>query len=151
MSHPDVRALAKVLRRAEPTDAGFARAAYHFARDEVAHSVDVQDPRVPCAPRRSCAIASAFASPSPTCWPPYCVRAESRRGLCYQRLGGDGSFTLHGLVAVHLDGVWHRQDPRGNKPGVDAQFSLGPERLAWPVDRDQGDTRRSTSTPTRES
>lgn len=36
-------------------------------------------------------------------------------------------------MAVHLRGAWHRQDPRGNKPGVDAQFSLAGERLAWPV------------------
>jgi hypothetical protein len=34
---------------------------------------------------------------------------------------------------VHLDGAWHRQDPRGNKPGVDAQFTLSGERLAWLV------------------
>lgn len=34
---------------------------------------------------------------------------------------------------TRLDGAWHRQDPRGNKPGVDAQFSLSQERLAWPV------------------
>ncbi len=28
---------------------------------------------------------------------------------------------------------------RGNKPGVDAQFSLGVERLAWPVDESRGE------------
>jgi transglutaminase-like putative cysteine protease len=55
-------------------------------------------------------------------------------GFCYQRLTDDGvTFMLHGLVAVFLDGNRHRQDARGNKPGIDAQFSLGEERLAWPV------------------
>lgn len=55
-------------------------------------------------------------------------------GFCRQRLtDGGATFMLHGLVAVFLNGNWHRQDPRGNKPGVDAQFSLGEERLAWPV------------------
>ena len=42
---------------------------------------------------------------------------------------------IHGLVALRLPGrtAWARQDPRGNKPGVDAQFSLDGERLAFPV------------------
>jgi transglutaminase-like putative cysteine protease len=40
---------------------------------------------------------------------------------------------VHGLVAVYLEGSWHRQDPRGNKPGVDAQFSLLAEQLAFSV------------------
>ncbi|WP_232851583.1 transglutaminase-like domain-containing protein [Nocardia acididurans] len=54
--------------------------------------------------------------------------------LCYQRLiHGDG-YVLHGLVAVHLEGAWHRQDPRGNRADVAAEFSLDEERLAFPVD-----------------
>lgn len=40
-----------------------------------------------------------------------------------------------GLVAVRLpgEGRWVRQDPRGNKPGVDAQFRLDREQLAFAV------------------
>jgi len=61
-------------------------------------------------------------------------------GLCYQRLGDPaGGYFVHGLVAIHLQGAWHRQDPRENKPGVDAQFSVGPERLAWSVDPSRGE------------
>jgi hypothetical protein len=41
---------------------------------------------------------------------------------------------VHGLVAVRFGGAWHRQDPRGNKPGVDARFSLEGERLAFTLD-----------------
>jgi hypothetical protein len=41
---------------------------------------------------------------------------------------------VHGLVAVRFNGAWHRQDPRGNKPGVDAQFSLDGEQLAFVPD-----------------
>jgi transglutaminase-like putative cysteine protease len=43
-------------------------------------------------------------------------------GLCYQRLRSGDGYVLPGLVAVHLRGAWHRQDPRGNKPGIDARF-----------------------------
>lgn len=51
---------------------------------------------------------------------------------------GDGH-VLHGLVAIHLDGAWHRQDPRGNNAEVDAQFSLGQEMLAWRADESLGE------------
>jgi transglutaminase-like putative cysteine protease len=58
-------------------------------------------------------------------------------GLCYQRLslGEDGEgnrFCLHGLNAVLLpDAGWYRIDPRGNRPGIDAQFTPPVERLAF--------------------
>jgi hypothetical protein len=45
-------------------------------------------------------------------------------GLCYQRLGDGDGHVLHGLVAVHLDGRWHRIDARGNNAHVDARFTL---------------------------
>ena len=62
-------------------------------------------------------------------------------GLCYQILSNDDGRThvLHGLVAVYLEGGWHRQDPRGNKPGVSARFSLREEYLAWPVRSEFGE------------
>jgi transglutaminase-like putative cysteine protease len=59
-------------------------------------------------------------------------------GLCYQRLAQNEtgtSFVLHGLAAVHLPDVgWYRVDPRGNKPGVNAQFSPPTEQLAFAMD-----------------
>jgi transglutaminase-like putative cysteine protease len=58
-------------------------------------------------------------------------------GLCYQRLTVEGEvppYCLHGLAAVHLDAYgWCRIDPRGNKPGVDAQFTPPIEKLAFPI------------------
>ena len=60
-----------------------------------------------------------------------------RAGLAYQRLALDDerhAFCLHGLVAVDLPGYgWYRVDPRGNKPGVNAQFTPPRERLAFPL------------------
>lgn len=59
-------------------------------------------------------------------------------GFCYQRVLRKGTiesgYALHGLNAVYLDETgWFRLDPRGNKPGVDAQFSLETEKLAYPI------------------
>jgi len=60
-------------------------------------------------------------------------------GFCYQRfrLYEDLSapFIFHGLNALFLQelGRWVRVDARGNKSGVDAQFSLEAEQLAFKV------------------
>lgn len=62
---------------------------------------------------------------------------EIPAGFCYQRLSIDENgppYSLHGLNAVHLPGFgWYRVDPRGNKQGVDAQFSPPVERLAFRI------------------
>ena len=56
-------------------------------------------------------------------------------GLCYQRLRCDDratSFVLHGLVGVLMpDDKFMRIDPRGNKPGANAQITPGHEALAF--------------------
>ncbi|WP_327004827.1 transglutaminase family protein [Dactylosporangium sp. NBC_01737] len=137
--HPAVRAAATRLRRRH-TDTGFARAAYEFVRDEVRHSFDAGDARV------TVTATEVLEHRVGLCYAKSHLLAALLRaggvpaGLCYQRLATTGGgFVLHGLVAVHLNGDWHRQDPRGNKPGVDAQFSLDGPRLAFTVDPASGE------------
>ena len=62
-------------------------------------------------------------------------------GLSYQRLAGGERTYLHALNAVWLreEERWIRLDARGNKPGVEAQFSTGIEALAFPIRLDQGE------------
>ena len=80
-------------------------------------------------------------------------------GLCYQRLSinGEGApYCLHGLNAVYLNSLiegnalgrsdrkdkagWYRIDARGNKAGVNAQFSPPQEQLAFSTgDKLEGD------------
>jgi transglutaminase-like putative cysteine protease len=58
-------------------------------------------------------------------------------GLCYQRLSIDDNgapYCLHGLNAVYLPEIgWYRMDARGNRPGVDAQFTPPIEQLAFKI------------------
>ncbi|MFC4602097.1 transglutaminase-like domain-containing protein [Rhodococcus kronopolitis] len=128
-----VRALALTLRRSAGSDLSFAKAAFEWVRDEVGHSYDVRHPRV------TLAASEVLAQRVGLCYAKSHLLAALLRsegvptGLCYQRLAHGDGHVLHGLVAVHLNGAWHRQDPRGNKDGVDAQFSLGSEQLAWRV------------------
>lgn len=137
--HPEIRGLAASLRAAATDDGDFARRAFEWVRDEVRHSVDAQDPRVTLTATEvlNHRVGLCFAKSHLLA---AVLRAGSvPAGLCYQRFVEDGRAFLHGLVAFHLDGAWHRVDPRGNKPGVDAQFSLGDERLAWKVDPAQSE------------
>ncbi|MGW1839660.1 transglutaminase-like domain-containing protein [Streptomyces sp. NPDC002067] len=133
--HPLVRATATLLR-AEATDAyTYAKAAFEFVRDTVPHSHDADDPRVTwrasdvLARRTGICFAKSHALAA-------LLRAEGiPTALCYQKLD-----TLHGLIALKLPGgEWARQDPRGNKPGVDAQFRTDQEQLAWTVRPERGE------------
>jgi transglutaminase-like putative cysteine protease len=58
-------------------------------------------------------------------------------GLCYQRLTVESDsppFCLHGLNAMFLEPYgWYRLDARGNKEGVEADFSPPVEKLAFPI------------------
>ena len=50
-------------------------------------------------------------------------------------------FCIHALNAVYIKSLdrWIRLDARGNKTGVDAQFNLEKERLAFPIRKKLGE------------
>ncbi|MGW5126479.1 transglutaminase domain-containing protein [Streptomyces sp. NPDC004069] len=134
--HPVVRETAARLAQGAADSYDYARVAYEFVRDAIPHSQDAGDPRVTWRAsdalrlRTGICYAKAHALAA-------LLRAEDiPTALCYQRLTQDegGGHVVHGLVAVRFNGAWHRQDPRGNKPGVDARFSLTGERLAFVPD-----------------
>ncbi|MFJ8357435.1 transglutaminase domain-containing protein [Streptomyces sp. NPDC093984] len=131
--HPLVRETVARLAKDVQNSYAYARAAYEYVRDAIPHSADSGDLRVTwrasdvLEQRTGICYAKAHALAA-------LLRAEDiPTALCYQRLAHDdgGGHAVHGLVAVRFNGAWHRQDPRGNKPGVDARFSLDGERLAW--------------------
>ncbi|WP_093802337.1 transglutaminase domain-containing protein [Streptomyces sp. Wb2n-11] len=141
--HPLVRETAARLRAGASDACAYAEAAYVFVRDTIPHSQDAGDPRVTwrasdvIAQRTGICHAKAHALAA-------LLRAEGvPAALCYQRLTDDDGSNpvIHGLVAVGLPGCggWSRQDPRGNKPGVDARFSTDGERLAFPVRPELGE------------
>lgn len=128
--HPLVRSTAATLAADAPDAYTYAEAAFTFVRDAIPHSADTGDPRVTwrasdvLAQRTGICHAKAHALAS-------LLRARGiPAALCYQKFD-----LVHGLVAVRLPGAerWIRQDPRGNKPGIDAQFRLDREQLAFPV------------------
>ena len=113
---PSIRDLAQQLRASHPRDVDLARAAFEYVRDEVTHSWDAQDPR------GTLRASDALEQGTGLCYAKAHLLASLLRaegiptGLCYQLLTDDETtFMLHGLVAIHLEGSWHRQDPRGTR------------------------------------
>lgn len=141
--HPLVEETADALWTATGDAYSYAEAAFEFVRDTIPHSADSGDDRVAwrasdvLATRNGICYAKAHALTA-------LLRARGiPAGLCYQLLGDDdgSNLVLHGLVALRLPGSddWSRVDPRGNKPGVDAQFTLDREQLAFPVRPELGE------------
>ncbi|NGO71997.1 transglutaminase-like domain-containing protein [Streptomyces boncukensis] len=134
-THPLVRETAARLGETADDLTAYARAAFEFVRDAIPHSCDTGDPRITwrasdvIARRTGVCHAKSHALAA-------LLRAEGiPAGFCYQK-----HEVLHGLIALKLPGGrWIRQDARGNRPGVDAQFRLDREQLAWPVRPGKGE------------
>jgi len=134
---PGVLAKARELSAGARASLEAARRCFEWVRDHIQHSSDFQRNPVTCAASKVLAEGTGY------CYAKSHLLAALLRangipaGFCYQRLSLDESgppYTLHGLNAVHLpDFGWYRIDPRGNKPGVDAQFTPPVEKLAFPI------------------
>ncbi|MBV6496282.1 MAG: transglutaminase family protein [Acidobacteria bacterium ACB1] len=121
-----------------------AKLAFEFARDEISHSFDTNSDVV------TVDAEDAIKRKEGICFAKSHVLAALLRGMhipagfCYQRVLRKGTvesgYALHGLNALYLEDVgWFRVDPRGNKPGVDSQFSPDEEKLAYPIREELGE------------
>lgn len=121
----------------QKTEIERVRAAYEFVRDEISHSMDIRSAEVT---RRA---SEVLRQGHGICYAKSHLLAALLRGMgipsgiVYQRLAWDdtveGGHSLHALNTVYLReaGKWIRLDARGNKPGVDAQFFVDAEQLAY--------------------
>lgn len=132
---PEILSLARSLAAEHTSEVDLAKATFEWVRDNVPHTMDVLRGPVTCTASEVLRHRTGF------CYAKSHLLAALLRAngipaaLCYQRLwlDGEGSATcLHGLNAIYLTGFgWYRVDPRGNKPGVSAQFVPPEERLAF--------------------
>jgi transglutaminase-like putative cysteine protease len=138
--HADVRSLAWLLASAVRDPVEIAGRCFEWVRDEIEHSVDFGRSEVTCRASQVLVHRTGF------CYAKSHLMAALLRangipaGFCYQRLSIDGEgppFCMHGLNAVWLPKFgWYRVDARGNKAGVDAQFTPPVERLAFAIEHD---------------
>lgn len=133
----ELLAVARSLAQAAISEHDLVRRCFEFVRDEVRHSADYKLNPI------TCKASDALRHRTGYCYAKSHLLAALLRangipaGLCYQRLsvGESGApYCLHGLNAVFLKEFgWFRIDARGNKPGVNAQFSPPHEALAFPI------------------
>ena len=135
--HPAVVARAQAIAAEQNDAVVVAKRCFEWVRDEIKHSHDYGLQAV------TCAASEVLREGSGYCYAKSHLLAALLRangipaGLCYQRLSRDDNgepYSLHGLNAIFLpDFGWYRVDPRGNRKGVDAQFSPPVEQLAFHV------------------
>lgn len=134
---PSVQAKAEALSQGLQAQESIAKVCFEYVRDEIKHSNDYQLNPV------TCKASDALKYKTGYCYAKSHLLAALLRangipaGLSYQRLTIDNDqppFCLHSLNAVYLPEVgWYRIDARGNKEGVDAQFTPPTEKLAYPI------------------
>ena len=132
------------LKKGTEDEISLIKKVYEFVRDEIHHSGDIGEIRVTCKASEvleaghgiCCAKAHLFAAMLRYFGIP--------AGFCYQKLSSSRDVNkkfLHGLNAVYLKdlGKWIRLDARGNKPGLNAQFSIYEEKISKPVNKELGE------------
>lgn len=138
----EVKRKAQELKNLSENDIALISKTYHFVRDEIKHSWDIQDSRV------TVTASEVIKEKVGICWAKANLLAALLRandipaGICYQRLTlGDipeSGYCIHALNAVYVESIkdWIRLDARGNKEGISAEMCLEKEKLAFPIRSD---------------
>lgn len=133
--HPVIMERAKQIASGLETPIAIAQACFEWVRDEIFHSVDYQMNPVTCQASDVLQYRTGYCFAKSHLLAALLRANQIPTGFCYQRLSIDDKgapYSLHGFNAVHLPEVgWYRVDPRGNKIGVNAQFTPPQEQLAY--------------------
>lgn len=141
-SDPIIKRKADELFKPDQTEIEKAKTAFEFVRDEISHSWDIQSERV------TCNASEVLNFKEGICYAKSHLLASLLRsqgiptGFCYQRLmlfdTPDKGYCIHALNAIFFKSLnkWIRVDARGNKKGIDAQFSIEEEKLAFPINEE---------------
>ena len=137
---PAVLQKALELTRSLPDEVAKARCLYEWVRDSISHSADAGLEIV------TCTASEVLHHGTGICFAKSHLLAALLRavtipaGFCYQVLRldppVDNEPVLHGFNAIYLATLdkWIRVDARGNTNGINAQFSIKKEQLAFAMD-----------------
>jgi transglutaminase-like putative cysteine protease len=135
--HPEIMERAKQIALGHETPVAIAQACFEWVRDEICHSFDYQMHPVTCRASDVLEYKTGYCYAKSHLLAALLRANQIPTGFCYQRLRIDDKgapYSLHGFNALHLPGIgWYRVDARGNKEGVNAQFSPPQERLAFKI------------------
>ena len=134
--HPAVLAQARFLVADETDPAAVARACFEWVRDKVRHSADFRLNPVTCAASQVLRHRTGYCYAKSHLLAALLRASGVPAGLCYQRLRlEDGTFCLHGLNAVLLEGVgWYRVGCAGQQARR-GRLLDAPPRRGWPLSR----------------
>lgn len=142
---PKIQELIIIFKEKEDTEIGRVRAVFEYVRDEIDHSYDIESNEVT---RKA---SEVLEKKHGICYAKSHLFAAILRGMgipagiSYQRLTlydkPEDGFCIHALNTVYLSEYekWIRLDARGNKEGVNAQFSIDEEKLAFPIRVEYGE------------
>lgn len=140
-----VKQLADALYQGTRDEIAYIKKAYEYVRDNISHSADIQADAI------TCSASEVLEAGHGICFAKSHLLAALLRyksipaGFCYQKLILDDEtapvLIYHGFNGVYVKECkkWIRLDARGNKEGVNAQFSLEKEQLAFPVRAEKGE------------
>ena len=141
---PPVMAKARALVIDCTDELAKAQLIYSFVRDEIAHSADAGRDELPCRASEVLEAGTGIGFSKSHLLAALLRAVGVPAGFCYQVLRRetpeDGTL-LYGFNGVYLPsrGRWILLDARGNKPGLDAQFSIDEPRLAVRADPARGE------------
>jgi len=134
---PIIQEKANELFNGINNDVEKAKIAYEYVRDEIPHSFDINAKII------TARASDVLKYQTGICHAKANLLAALLRsqgipvGFCFQHLtlADDDSlgYCVHCYNAIFVDNHWIKVDARGNKTGVNAQFSLDKPILAFPV------------------
>ena len=144
-SNDIIAQLANSLFQKADSEIEYIKAAYEYVRDNISHSADINEDIL------TCSASEVLEARHGICFAKSHLLAALLRyksiptGFCYQKLILDDEtapvLIYHGFNGVYVNEYkkWIRLDARGNKEGVNAQFSLEKEQLAFPIRTEKGE------------
>jgi transglutaminase-like putative cysteine protease len=141
---PAIMTLSKSLAEGRQGDEGKARACYEWVRDEVRHTADRGLDTVTCRASEVLAARTGIGFAKSHLLAALLRSLGIPAGFCYQvvrRAPDSSEKLLYGFSGVYLASRerWIQLDARGNKPGLDAQFSVESPKLAVTADPARGE------------
>ena len=113
-----------------------ARIAYMFVRDEIPHSFDINAENITAKASDVLRYKTGICHAKANLLAALLRSQNIPVGFCFQRLtlmdDDSAGYCVHCYNAVWLGDRWIYLDARGNKKGVNAQFSTGTPILAFP-------------------
>lgn len=134
---PAVSKAAERLKAESADELSLVENTFLFVRDEIKHSWDAQDKRV------TVSASDTLREGVGICWAKANLLAALLRangipaGFSYQRLTlgetPESGYCIHAMNTIYISSMdkWIRLDARGNKEGINAQFSTEEEILAF--------------------